>query len=563
MQMSIRRKLSLSFSILIVCIVAISVYAYYHLSSINSTYKDLISTELEVIYIASDLQDSISETGTLVRQYALQSTDDNLDLIEIAMEQNDVYISQMESFAKSEEILALLEKIRSEQAIVNNTLALIIRAANNNETEKMIQIINNEFKMSNARFGNHTYEISKILKQRFSNSTEYADTEVQTTLVTVLVIFASALILAVTMIVYFARFIIRPLNHVVDATEKLATGDLSIDLPASRSKDEVGKLNASFQAMQQSLREMIALCQDNTYELSAISEQLNASTSIVANTSHVVASNVEAMAENTSKATSYAEDTLNTMHHASGNVKKIVQATSSIYSKSTDTSLLAVQGAQKLTDATNQMQIIYASSQATADLVQNLSIQSKEILHIAEVIHTITDQTNLLALNASIEAARAGEHGKGFAVVANEVKKLAEQSKQSASTISALINGILTEINNVGHSMESSLCDVSQGVETIQQSTEMFEAITADFTAITNELSTITAVSQNLIDSTGDVQAVTQNLTDHIQQLASGVEGISQQTEEQSATLQEIHSVSETISEKSEQLTTAIAHFKI
>ncbi|MCD8503033.1 MAG: methyl-accepting chemotaxis protein [Bacillaceae bacterium] len=105
---------------------------------------------------------------------------------------------------------------------------------------------------------------------------------------------------------------------------------------------------------------------------------------------------------------------------------------------------------------------------SSAKSVTTLEEHSKEISNIITIITNIADQTNLLALNAAIEAARAGEEGKGFAVVANEVRKLAEQSSQSASKITTFIHDIQSETANIVKLMNDNVDAVETQVSLLR-----------------------------------------------------------------------------------------------
>lgn len=100
----------------------------------------------------------------------------------------------------------------------------------------------------------------------------------------------------------------------------------------------------------------------------------------------------------------------------------------------------AVLGNEKVEQLEEQMTFISENTEKMVNLIGDLKDSSNEIIDIIEMVKKIAEQTNLLALNASIEAARAGDAGKGFAVVAQEVRKLAEQSKQSVEQITELVS---------------------------------------------------------------------------------------------------------------------------
>ena len=137
----------------------------------------------------------------------------------------------------------------------------------------------------------------------------------------------------------------------------------------------------------------------------------------------------------------------------------------------------AEQGNRSVHDTLEGMQRIRSSVQATAKRIKALGDRSLEISEIVNVINDITEQTNLLALNAAIEAARAGEAGRGFAVVADEVRKLAEHSRNATKDIAALIKAIQAETNDAVVVMEEGTKEVEIGAKLADQAGKALEAI--------------------------------------------------------------------------------------
>ena len=209
----------------------------------------------------------------------------------------------------------------------------------------------------------------------------------------------------------------------------------------------------------------------------------------------------------------------------------------------------AEQGNRSVRDTLEGMQRIRASVQATAKKIKSLGDRSLEISEIVNVINDITEQTNLLALNAAIEAARAGEAGRGFAVVADEVRKLAEHSRNATKDISALIKSIQAETNEAVVVMEEGTKEVEVGAKLADQAGKALEAISSVVRQSAELVQEISLASKQQVRGTEGVANAMQIISGITRQTSQGTRGTARTVE--------------TMVKLSEQLNEALSQFKI
>jgi len=153
----------------------------------------------------------------------------------------------------------------------------------------------------------------------------------------------------------------------------------------------------------------------------------------------------------------------------------------SLAKNGTQLSLIAKERAEKGKEHMQKqafiMSNIYSEVDDISNDVQVLLEISKQMQEIVDIVTGIADQTNLLSLNATIEAARAGESGRGFAVVAGEVRKLSEQTKNSVSKVSSLIQNIQKQVEELNNSLEKIKTEVNNGNQNMNETEERFEQI--------------------------------------------------------------------------------------
>jgi methyl-accepting chemotaxis protein len=194
---------------------------------------------------------------------------------------------------------------------------------------------------------------------------------------------------------------------------------------------------------------------------------------------------------------------------------------------------LGEMGAQAAGSTNDAMQRVRVSGQEAQAGIEELARKSGQIGGILDTITGIADQTNLLALNAAIEAARAGEHGRGFAVVAEEVRRLAEQSGDSATSIAGLIQEIQQGIDAVVGLVQQAAHLADEGVESSERAQEAFVQIGDAIAGISQRVA-------GMADTSVEIASVAEQSSAAAQEMSSATQETSSQSQEVTVSLAEL-----------------------
>lgn len=358
------------------------------------------------------------------------------------------------------------------------------------------------------------------------------------------------------------RSITRPLDLFMIVAGKISKGDLTERVKLA-SLDEIGKLGDSFNAMLTSLHTILMKVRESSERLVGSSEQLRSSTVQANQAAESVISTIQEVAAGSENQVHLVEQSSRAIHDMASGMEQIaayIQGVSSVAGQAADK---ASEGTLEIQAAGMQMNSLSHKVKELSHRIQGLGERSREIGKIINVITDIASQTNLLALNAAIEAARAGEHGRGFAVVADEVRKLAEQSAQSAKQISLLIATIQDETHLAVCSTEDAVKEFSEGFRAIESAGKSFEKIQSSIVEVALQTHETSNIAQQASTGTQQVNESIQYIVKVAEKTSSSLQNISASSEEQAASMTEILSAASTLSNMSEELQQLVRNFKL
>lgn len=509
----------------------------------NHLQMDAYSLELLLTQDQNEQQEVMDKLMTVV-----EKTDETMKRIE-AENLNSTIKKQFEAYKIESAELGEISREMVDLSLENKPDEAFLYFKENVETERM-------------QFNERLETIQQLYAENGEQIYEKTKNDARQTTVILLSIITAFLLISTLVGLLITKMITKPVKEIQELFARVEQGDFTVE-GTYRSRDEIGRLTSSFNAMMGGLKSIIQKVSDTSQYVASSSEQLSTSAEQNTRASEYVSLTIQELAEGADKQAGSISGSMAVIQDITETTNHINQSVDTVSVTSQETSLMSAEGTKAIEKVNDQMKAIHTSVGFLAETFKGLTERSNEIGNITDVITSIAGQTNLLALNAAIEAARAGEQGRGFAVVADEVRKLAEQSAASAEQITKLIGFIQTETEQTMETVVSTTEEVREGLAVVVEAGSSFNKIDGSIQTIVSQTNTVNHLVRKLISGTDSVQREINEVKGVAEAAAANSLTIRSSTKEQLASMEEISSSSQALAQTAEELQLLIQHFKI
>ncbi|WP_050180572.1 methyl-accepting chemotaxis protein [Domibacillus robiginosus] len=407
-------------------------------------------------------------------------------------------------------------------------------------------------------------EFVEALNKEVSSIESTVDRDSDFSKATLFLLSLAALAVGIVLSAQLLKAILIPLGDVNHQLKEIASGDADLTNQIEVSgNNEFGQLANSFNRFMESLRNMITQIRTSSEQVAAASEELSAGAEQSKDTSEHISATMQVITHCNSEQSQLTGSSLKAVTDSLNSILSVTANTSKVAEVSSNMRTQAESGAHSVKEMLEQMHSIHQSVDKADKGVHSLVSSATTIKEISTLITDISSQTNLLALNAAIEAARAGEHGKGFAIVAEEVRKLADQTNQSANDIHGLVSTIQSESNETVSNIQLVRENVNDGILLSKETVINFDEILALIGQVTIQIQEVAAGSKFITNGFEEVQKTIKVMARGAQDILESTETTAAAGEQQLASIEEISNASHSLSELAEELQGMAARFKV
>lgn len=529
-QLKVRTRLLLLLFISVFSMLAMSVMqvvnARFTQSSINSVYHGGV----EDIYDLSHMHELIGFQfiNTL---HALQNS--SLSWEEAAIEVDQIkekYINTWKEYAKNPlslnaELTALRQGLISQiDKGMKNTDKYFLKIKQiimQKDQQKLNGFIQTDFFIMSEPIIKVLNELITVHLNDTKNDYLEAVKSASTLFTITVVVVCLALLFTIFLTIVIIRSIVKPLEYVVERVNRVADGDISIDIDAKSSGGELGSLLHAVSNMLMQMRKVIGDIKSEVNALSSSSQEILTSLSQLSSGAAETAAAV-------TETTTTVEELKQTAHLSADKAKDVL-------SSSDQTTHTVKSSEESVVTTIDDMKQIQDKMQIISDSILKLSEKGLAIAEIMNSVNDLAEQSNLLAVNAAIEAAKAGEQGRSFGVVAQEIRSLAEQSKQATVQVRSLLAEIQNATNAAVLATEQGSKAVIKGVTQSNETNKSIKALVENTSIAMQAANQIVLSSQQQLVGVEQVTTAMTNIDEatsqhvgQLDQIKSALGGLNQ-----------------------------------